>query len=123
MQKMSSEQMRRPNSACTTSQSDEDLQWVLLKSLPTTEFITGESKQTRQHGALTQDDISNSISPTLEDTFSLETARVRRSFNSFGLKFQTTFIVCFFFYFNKLSFGKTLICTVERLNVKQRRSG
>ena len=27
-----------------------------------------------------------------------------------------------FFYFNKLSFGKTLICKVERLNVKQCRS-
>ena len=26
------------------------------------------------------------------------------------------------FYFNKLSFGKTFICKVERLNVKQRRS-
>ena len=25
----------------------------------------------------------------------------------------------FFFYFNKLSFGKTFICKVERLNVKQ----
>ena len=42
-------------------------------------------------------------------------------FNSFGAKFQTTFVVCFF-YFNKLSFGKTYICKVERLNVKQRRS-
>ena len=28
----------------------------------------------------------------------------------------------FFFYLNKLSFGKTFICKVERLNVKQRRS-
>ena len=27
-----------------------------------------------------------------------------------------------FFYFNKLSFGKTFICKVKRLNVKQRRS-
>ena len=42
-------------------------------------------------------------------------------FNSFGAKFQTTFVVCFF-YCNKLSFGKTFICKVERLNVKQRRS-
>ena len=42
-------------------------------------------------------------------------------FNSFGAKFQTTFVVCFF-YFNKLSFGKTFICKVKRLNVKQRRS-
>ena len=41
--------------------------------------------------------------------------------NSFGAKFQTTFVVCFF-YFNKLLFGKTFICKVERLNVKQRRS-
>ena len=42
-------------------------------------------------------------------------------FNSFGAKFQTTFVVCCF-YLNKLSFGKTFICKVERLNVKQRRS-
>ena len=28
----------------------------------------------------------------------------------------------FIFYFNKLSFGKTFICKVERQNVKQRRS-
>ena len=40
-------------------------------------------------------------------------------FNSFGRKFQTTFVVCFF---NKLSFGKTFICKDVRLNVKQRRS-
>ena len=39
-------------------------------------------------------------------------------FNSFGAKFQTTL----FSYFNKLSFGKTFVCKVERLNVKQRRS-
>ena len=42
-------------------------------------------------------------------------------FNSFGTKCQTTFVVCFF-YLNKLSFGKTFICTVKRLNAKQRRS-
>ena len=42
-------------------------------------------------------------------------------FNSFGAKFQTTFVVCFF-YFNKLSLRKTYICEVDRLNVKQRRS-
>ena len=45
-------------------------------------------------------------------------------FNSFGAKFQTPFVVCFFFFFfffhfNKLSFGKTFICKVERLTVKQ----
>ena len=47
-------------------------------------------------------------------------------FNSFGAKFLTTVVVCFYsyyyYYFNKLSFGKTFICKVERLNVKQRRS-
>ena len=42
-------------------------------------------------------------------------------FNSFGAQFQMTFVVCFFF-FNKPSLGKTFICKVERLNVKQRRS-
>ena len=46
--------------------------------------------------------------------------------NSFGAKFQTTFVVCFFvcffFHFDKLSFGKTFISKVARLNVKQRRS-
>ena len=42
-------------------------------------------------------------------------------FNSFGAKFQTTFVICFF-YFNKLWFGKMFICKVDRLNVKQRRS-
>ena len=42
-------------------------------------------------------------------------------FNSFGAKFQTTFFVCFYC-FNKLSLGKTFICKVDRLNVKQRRS-
>ena len=41
-------------------------------------------------------------------------------FNSFGAKFQTTFVVCFFC--NKLSLGKKLICKVERLDVKLRRS-
>ena len=41
--------------------------------------------------------------------------------NSFGAKFQTKFVVCFF-YFNKLSFGKTSIYKVKRLNVKQHRS-
>ena len=41
-------------------------------------------------------------------------------FNSFGAKFQMTFVICFFF--NKLSIGKKFICKVERLNVKQRRS-
>ena len=41
--------------------------------------------------------------------------------NSFGTKFQTTFVV-YFFYFNKPSLGKTFICKVERLNVKQHRS-
>ena len=35
--------------------------------------------------------------------------------NSFGVEFQTT-------YFNKLRLGKTIICKVERLNIKQRRS-
>ena len=42
--------------------------------------------------------------------------------NSFGAKFQRTFVVCFFFYFHKLWLGKTFICKVERLNVKQHRS-
>ena len=32
------------------------------------------------------------------------------------------FFLLLFFYFNKLSLGKTFICKVERLNVKQRRS-
>ena len=40
--------------------------------------------------------------------------------NSFGAKFQTTFVVCFFYF--KLSFRKTFISKVERLNVKQHRS-
>ena len=40
--------------------------------------------------------------------------------NSFGAKFQTTLVVCFFFY--KLSTGKKLICKTKRLNAKQRRS-
>ena len=40
-----------------------------------------------------------------------------KGFNSFGAKFQTTFVVCVF---NNLSFGKTVICKVERLNAKQR---
>ena len=39
-------------------------------------------------------------------------------FNSFGDKFQTTFVACFFK--NKLSIGKKFICKVKRLNVKQR---
>ena len=55
-----------------------------------------------------------------EDTFPHGAARL--SLNSFGAKFQTTYVVCFFFYFNKLSFGKKFICKLERLNVKQRRS-
>ena len=41
--------------------------------------------------------------------------------SSFGAKFQTKFVLCIFI-FNKLSLGKTFICKVERLNVKQRRS-
>ena len=40
--------------------------------------------------------------------------------NSFSAKFQTTFVV--FFFFNKLPLEKKLIRKVERLNVKQRRS-
>ena len=58
-----------------------------------------------------------------------------------GIKFQLNFVDPFqngyltlsvsnfgrhlssaFFYFNKLSFGKTFICKVERMNVKQHRS-
>ena len=35
--------------------------------------------------------------------------------------FFSFFFFFFFFYFNKLSFGKTFIYEVERLNVKQRR--
>ena len=46
---------------------------------------------------------------------------VRVLVNSSGAKFQTTFVICIF-YCNKLSFGKTFICKVERLNVKQHRS-
>ena len=42
-------------------------------------------------------------------------------FNSFNAKFQTTLICRLLFYFNKLSLGKTFICEVQRLNVKQRR--
>ena len=41
--------------------------------------------------------------------------------NSLGAKFQTTFVVCFF-YFNKLPLGKIIICKIERLNIKQHRS-
>ena len=41
--------------------------------------------------------------------------------NSFGAKFQTTFVVCFSF-FKKLSLEKKFIRKVERLNVKQHRS-
>ena len=41
--------------------------------------------------------------------------------NSFAAKFQTTFVVCFFFK-NKPPLRKKFICEVERLNVKQRRS-
>ena len=41
------------------------------------------------------------------------------SFNSFGAKFQMTFVVCFFFYFNKLLFGKVFICKMKKkMNVK-----
>ena len=40
--------------------------------------------------------------------------------NSFGAKFQTTFVVCFFD-FNKLTLEKTFICKVDKQNVKQRR--
>ena len=39
---------------------------------------------------------------------------------SFGVKFQTTFVVCFFL-FLQTSAWKDVICKVERLNVKQRR--
>ena len=46
---------------------------------------------------------------------------VSSSLNSFGAKFQTTFVVCFSF-FNKLSLEKKFVRKVERLNVKQRRS-
>ena len=47
--------------------------------------------------------------------------------NSFGAKFQTTFVACFFFlffffFFNNLSLDKEFICKVVRLNAKQRRS-
>ena len=44
------------------------------------------------------------------------------SFNSFGAKFQTTFVVWFSF-FSKLLLEKKSIHKVERLNVKQHRSG
>ena len=52
-------------------------------------------------------------------------AHVQRLFNSFGAKFQTAFVWGFFllFFLNKLSLGKKFICKVERLNVKQHRSG
>ena len=46
---------------------------------------------------------------------------IMAAFNSSGAKFQTTFAVCLLHYI-KLSFGKTFICKVERLNVNQRRS-
>ena len=38
--------------------------------------------------------------------------------NSFGAKYQTTFIVCFSSscFFNKLSLGKKFICKVKRLS-------
>ena len=62
---------------------------------------------------------SQNLSPLYEMTEHLPTAS--SPFNSFGAKFQTTFVVCFF-YSNKPSLGKTFICKVERLNVKQRRS-
>ena len=45
---------------------------------------------------------------------------MQTEFNSFGAKFRTTFIVCVFIFF-KLALGKTFICKVERLHVKQRR--
>ena len=42
-------------------------------------------------------------------------------FNSFGAKFQTTFVDCFFEIQNKNTIAwKEVICKVERLNVKQR---
>ena len=44
-----------------------------------------------------------------------------KTINSFGAKFQTTFVVCYVF-FNKLSVGKKFINKVERPNAKQRRS-
>ena len=47
----------------------------------------------------------------------VSTVRCILRLNSFGAKFQTTFVVCFF-YFSKLSF----IGKVERLIVKQHRS-
>ena len=43
--------------------------------------------------------------------------------NSFGAKFQTTFVVCFFILTNcRLEKLYKIICKVERLNIKQRRS-
>ena len=53
--------------------------------------------------------------------YSVTASCVAKFDNSFGAKVQTSFVVCFF-YFYKLSIGKTFICKVERLNVKQRRS-
>ena len=45
-------------------------------------------------------------------------------FNSFGAKYQTTFVVCFvcLFGFNKLSFGKEIVRKAETQTVKLRRS-
>ena len=54
--------------------------------------------------------------------FDFSHSLLRYRINSFGARFQTTFVVFFFFYFNKPSLGKTFICKVERLNFKQRRS-
>ena len=53
-------------------------------------------------------------------TFSHVTAHINNSFNSFGAKCQTAFVV--YFFLNKLSLEKKFICSGERLNVKQRRS-
>ena len=54
--------------------------------------------------------------------------KVKIKFNSFGAKFQTTFVVYFIFYlfvyfilfllFNKLSTGKKFICKTECQTVK-----
>ena len=65
--------------------------------------------------------------PQLPDKFSAEAKEfVNSCLIRYGLtlsvpNFRRQIVVCFF-YFYKLSLGKTFICTLDRLNVKQHRS-
>ena len=60
---------------------------------------------------------TNAIKVYRNGNMALEKSAVKQSVPNFKRHLSSVF-----FLFQKLSFGKTFICKIERLNVKQRRS-